>query len=51
MTKEIFEQLNLRAINNKLQDIPNHVFYLVNPAFIDPRHTLIDIIKRENCTF
>ncbi len=39
MTKEIFEQLNLRAINNKLQDILNHVFDSVNPAFIVPRHT------------
>jgi hypothetical protein len=28
-TKEIFEHLNLRAINNKLQDIPNHVFILL----------------------
>ena len=51
MTKEIFEQLNLRAINNKLQDIPNHVFDLVNPAFIVPRHTLIDIINREIVPF
>jgi len=47
MTKEIFEQLNSRAINHKLQDIPNHVFDLVNPAFIVPRHTLIDIINKE----
>ena len=47
MTKENFEQLNLRAINNKLQDIPNRGFDLVNPAFIDPRHTLIDIINSE----
>ena len=46
MTKGIFEQLNLRAINNKLQDIPNHVFDLVNPTFIVPRHTnLNDIIN------
>ena len=51
MTKEIFEQLNLRAINNKLQDISNHVFDLVNPAFIVPRHTLIDIINREILPF
>ena len=51
MTKEIFEQLNLRAINNKLQDIPNHVFDLVNQAFIVPRHTLIDIINRECVPF
>ncbi len=39
--------MNLRAINSKLQDIPNYVFDLVNPAFILPRHTLIDIINRE----
>ena len=51
MTKEIFEQLNLRAINNKLQDIPNHVFDLANPSFIVPRHTLIDIINREIVPF
>ncbi len=30
MTKEFFEQLNSRAIKNKLQDIPNHVFDLIN---------------------
>jgi hypothetical protein len=36
MTKETFEQLHLRAINNKLQDIPNHVFDLVNPASLFP---------------
>ena len=30
MTKEIFERLNSRAINNKLQDIPNRVFDLVD---------------------
>ncbi len=47
MTKKFFEQLNSRAINNKLQDIPNHVFYHVNPAFIVPRHTLVDIINIE----
>jgi hypothetical protein len=29
MTKGIFEQLNSRAINNKLQDIPNHVLILL----------------------
>ncbi len=29
MTKEIFERLNLRSINNKLQDIPNHVLILL----------------------
>jgi hypothetical protein len=46
MTKAIFEQLNSRAINNKLQDIPNLVFDLVNPAFIVPRHTSIDYINR-----
>ena len=51
MTNEIFEQLNLRAINNKLQDIPNHVFDLVKPSFIVPRHTLIDIINREIVPF
>ena len=39
--------MNSRAINNKLQDIPNHVFDLVNPAFIVPRHILIEIINRE----
>ena len=51
MTKEFFEQLNLRAINNKLQDIPNHVFDLVNLALIVSRHTLIDIINREIVPF
>ena len=51
MTKEIFEQLNLRAIYNKLQDIPNRVFDLVNPAFIFPRHTLINIVNREIVPF
>jgi hypothetical protein len=49
--KEIFEQLNSRAINNKQQDIPNHVFNHVNPAFIVPRHTLIDIINIELVLF
>jgi len=44
MTKEIFDQINLRAINNKLQDIPNRVFYLVNPEFIVPRHILLQLI-------
>ena len=29
MIEEIFEQLNSRAINNKLQDIPNHVLILL----------------------
>ena len=43
----MFEQLNSRAINNKLHDIPNHVFYLVNPIFIVPRHTLIDMVNRD----
>ena len=43
--------MNSRAINNKLQDIPNHVFDLVNPTFIVPRHTLIDIINREIVPF
>ena len=51
MTKKFFEQLNSRAVNNKLQDIPNRVFYLVNPAFIVPRHTLIDIKSREIVPF
>ena len=51
ITEEIFEQLNSRAINNKQQDIPNDVYNLVNPAFIVPRHTLIDIINREIVTF
>ena len=51
MKKEIFEQLNSRAINNKLQDIPNHIFDLVNPVFIVRRHTLIDIINREIVRF
>ena len=43
--------MNSRAINNKLQDIPNHVFFLVNPAFVVPRHTLIDIINIEIVPF
>jgi hypothetical protein len=51
MTKNFFEQLNLRAINNKLQDIPNNVFDLANPTFIVPRHTLIDIINGEIVPF
>jgi hypothetical protein len=51
MTKENFEHLNLRALNNKLQDIPNRVFDLVNPTFIVPRHTLIDIINIEIVPF
>ena len=51
MTKEMFEQRNSRAINNKLQDIPDRVFDLVNPAFIVPRHTLIDTINREILLF
>jgi hypothetical protein len=34
-----------------MQDIPIHVFDLVNPAFIVPRHTLIDIISREVVPF
>jgi hypothetical protein len=51
MTKKVFEQLNSIAINNKLQDIPNHVFDLVNPAFIVPRHTLIHIINKEIVPF
>ncbi len=36
ITKENFDQLNSRPINNKLQDIPNHVLDLVKPAFIVP---------------
>jgi hypothetical protein len=52
MTYEIiFEHLNSRAIHIKLQDITNHVFDLVNPTFIIPRHTLIDIIVREIAPF
>ncbi len=51
ITQEIFEQINSLAINNKLKDIPNHVFNLVNPAFTVPRHTLVDIINREIVPF
>jgi hypothetical protein len=51
MTKEICEQLNSRVINNKLQDIPNHGFDLINLAFIVPRHVLIDNINREIVPF
>jgi hypothetical protein len=51
MKEKCFEQLNSRAINNKLQNIRNHVFDLVNPAFIVPRHALIDIINREIVPF
>ena len=51
MTKEFFEHMNSRAINNKLQYIPNHVFDLVNPAFIVPRRTFIDIKNREIIPF
>ena len=40
-----------RAINNKLYDIHNHVFDLVNPLFMVPRHTIIDIINREVIPF
>jgi hypothetical protein len=47
MTKDFFEQLNSRSNNKKLQDIPNRVFNIVNPTFIVPRHTLIDIINRK----
>ena len=43
--------MKLRAINKRLQDIPNHVFDLVNSAFIVPRHTLIDIVNREIVPF
>jgi hypothetical protein len=51
MTKFIFLQLNSRAVNNSLQDIPNRVLDLVNPTFIVPRHNLIDIINREIVPF
>ena len=51
ITEAFFEQLNSRAINSKLHDSPNHVFYLVNPVFIIPRHTLVDIINREVVPF
>ena len=46
MIESIFDKLNSRAIGNGLQGIPNHVFDLVNPIFIVPRHTLIDIINK-----
>ena len=49
MIKDIFEQLNSRAIKN--YKIPIHLFDLVNPAFIVPRHTLINIINREIVPF
>jgi len=51
ITKTIFEQLNSRAINNKLFYIPNHVFNLINHVFMVPRHTLIDIVNREGVSF
>ena len=51
MTDEILEQLNSKAIDNKQQGIPNHVFDLDNPTFIVPRHTLIDIINKEIVPF
>jgi len=51
MTKAIFEKLNSRAINNKLQDIPHYVCDLVNPPFIVPRHILIDITNRQIVPF
>ncbi len=51
MTKKIFKQVNSRTINNKLQDIRNHVFDLVDPAFIVPRHALIDIVNIEIVPF
>ncbi len=38
-------------MNNKLHNIPNHVFDLVNPTFIVPRHILIDIIHRKIVPF
>ncbi len=47
----IFEQLNSRAINNKLYDISNHVFDLVNPVFNVLRHMLIDNVNREVVPF
>ena len=34
-----------------MDDIPNHVFYLINPISIVPRHTLIDIVSREIVPF
>jgi hypothetical protein len=43
--------LNSRAINNRLNDIHIHIFDLVNPVFIVPRHTLIDIVNREDVPF
>lgn len=46
-----FEKLNSRAIGNKLPGIPNHIFDLVNPAFIVPRHSLIDIINKKVVPF
>jgi len=51
MTKEFFEEMNSKAINNKLQDTPSHVFDLVNPAFIVPRHILVNIVNREIILF
>ena len=44
MPEAIFEQHNSRAINNRLDDIPNDVFDLATPVFIVPRHSFIDII-------
>jgi len=51
ITEANFEQLNSREINNKLHDISNHVFDLVNPVFIVPGHVVIDIINREVVSF
>ena len=51
IAESIFEQINSRAINNKLHDIPNRGFDFVNPVFIFPRHTLIDILNREVVPF
>ena len=51
ISQATFGPLNSRAINNKLHDIHNHVFYLVNPIFIIPRHTLNDIVNREVVPF
>jgi hypothetical protein len=51
MTKDFFEHLNSREINNILQDIPNHVFDLVNLACIVLRYTLSGVINREIVPF
>ena len=51
LTELIFKQVNSRAIDKKLRNIPSHVFYLVIPSFIVPRHTSIDIINKEDVRF